>query len=74
MRMLKLRIMKLILALLVFVAVIPKIVWAYLDPGSGSYLLQMILGVVLGGVYFFRNSLKILKDKIASFVKKIFKK
>lgn len=66
--------MKLILSLLFFVAVMPKIVWAYLDPGSGSYLLQMILGVVLGGVYFFRNSLKILKDKIASFVKKIFKK
>lgn len=66
--------MKAIFAMLVFVAVMPKIVWAYLDPGSGSYLLQMILGVVLGGVYFFRNSLKILKDKIASFVKKVFKK
>ena len=66
--------MKLIFGMLVFVVVMPKIVWAYLDPGSGSYLLQMILGVVLGGVYFFRNSLKILKDKIASFVKKIFKK
>ncbi len=66
--------MKLIFGMLVFAAVMPKIVWAYLDPGSGSYLLQMILGVVFGGVYFFRNSLKILKDKIASFVKKIFKK
>ena len=66
--------MKLIFGMLVFVVVMPKIVWAYLDPGSGSYLLQMILGVVLGGVYFFRNSFKILKDKIASFVKKIFKK
>ena len=74
MRMLKLRIMKAIFAMVVFVAVMPKIVWAYLDPGSGSYLLQMILGVVLGGIYFFRNSFKILKDKIASFVKKIFKK
>ena len=66
--------MKLIFGMLVFAAVMPKIVWAYLDPGSGSYILQMILGVVLGGVYFFRNSFKILKDKIASFVKKIFKK
>lgn len=66
--------MKLILSLLFFVVVMPKIVWAYLDPGSGSYLLQMILGVLLGGVYFFRNSFKILKDKIASFVKKVFKK
>jgi len=66
--------MKLIIALMFFIVVMPKIVWAYLDPGSGSYLLQMILGVVLGGVYFFRNSFKILKDKIASFVKKIFKK
>jgi hypothetical protein len=27
----------------------------YLDPGSGSYLVQMIVGAVLGVVMFFKN-------------------
>jgi len=66
--------MKLIFAILFFVAVMPKIVFAYLDPGSGSYLLQLILGTLLGGAYFFRNFFKIIKDKVASFVKKVLKK
>ncbi|MEO6547252.1 MAG: hypothetical protein ABIN94_04610 [Ferruginibacter sp.] len=27
----------------------------YLDPGSGSYLLQAIIAAVLGGLVFFKN-------------------
>lgn len=27
----------------------------YLDPGSGSYLLQAIIAAVLGGLMFFKN-------------------
>lgn len=27
----------------------------YVDPGSGSYLLQMIIAGVLGAVFYFRN-------------------
>lgn len=27
----------------------------YLDPGSGSYLLQAIIAAVLGGIMFFKN-------------------
>jgi hypothetical protein len=27
----------------------------YLDPGSGSYLLQVIIAAVLGGLMFFKN-------------------
>ncbi len=27
---------------------------AYIDPGSGSYLLQLILGSILGGVYWIK--------------------
>ncbi|HYF33594.1 MAG TPA: hypothetical protein VD993_20860 [Chitinophagaceae bacterium] len=27
----------------------------YLDPGSGSYLVQMIIAAVLAGLFFFKN-------------------
>lgn len=27
----------------------------YIDPGSGSYLLQLIIAAVLGGLFFFKN-------------------
>jgi len=27
----------------------------YIDPGSGSYLLQMIIAAVLGASFFFKN-------------------
>jgi len=52
----------------------PKITFAYLDPGSGSYLLQMVLGLFLGGAYFFRHFFKNLKDKAVALLRKVFKK
>ena len=27
----------------------------YIDPGSGSYLIQMIIAAVLGSLFFFKN-------------------
>jgi hypothetical protein len=38
----------------------------YIDPGSGSYLVQMIIAAVLGGLFFFKN----LWWKIKSFFTK----
>lgn len=35
----------------------------YLDPGSGSYLVQVIAAAVLGVVFFFRN----IKNHIKAF-------
>lgn len=35
----------------------------YIDPGSGSYLLQVIAAAVLGIAFFFRN----IRDRIKSF-------
>lgn len=44
-----------VLFLLIF---LPK-AYAYLDPGTGSYVLQLIIGVLLGGLFvikaFWRN-------------------
>ncbi len=27
----------------------------YIDPGSGSYLIQVIIAAVLGGLFYFKN-------------------
>lgn len=35
----------------------------YIDPGSGSYLVQLIIAAVMGVVFFFRN----IKAYIKSF-------
>lgn len=40
--------------------------YAYIDPGTGSYILQVIAGVFLGGLFF----IKITWTKIARFFKK----
>ena len=32
------------------------VLFAYLDPGTGSLIIQAILGAILAGTYFFRNS------------------
>ena len=43
---------------------------AYLDPGSGSVVLQIILAVLLGLGFIFRSAL----GKFVAFIKRLFKK
>jgi hypothetical protein len=42
----------------------------YIDPGSGSYLVQVIIGALLGVVMFFKN----IKMYLLSFFKRSPKK
>lgn len=42
----------------------------YIDPGSGSFLVQALIGAVLGVVMFFKT----IKMHILSFFKRLFKK
>jgi len=44
-------------ALACFLALLPLPAHAYIDPGSGSIVLQMVLAAIAGGVFFFRNAL-----------------
>ena len=37
---------------------------AYLDPGSGSYLLQLLIAGILGAIFVFRGYLGRFKDFI----------
>ena len=58
-------------ALGLFLFSFPHKAYAYLDPGTGSYILQLVLGFLLGGVF----AIKIFWTKIKTFLKKlVFKK
>lgn len=43
---------------------------AYLDPGSGSFLLQLLVAALLGGLFLLRS----YWGKVASFFRKILKR
>ncbi|MCP4705541.1 MAG: hypothetical protein GY865_13155 [candidate division Zixibacteria bacterium] len=47
----------------------PRNAYAYLDPGTGSYLFQMLLAALLGGLF----ALKIFWRRIVDFFRKLFK-
>jgi len=43
---------------------------AYIDPGTGSFLLQIIVGAVLGGIFTFKIYFKKIKDFCTKLVSK----
>jgi len=59
-----------ILLLLLYFFVFAQSTYAYLDPGTGSYITQLMIGFVAGGLYL----LKAYWRKIAVVVKRLFKK
>jgi len=57
-----------VLSTYVFSIILSKNVYAYLDPGTGSYFFQMIIASVIGGLF----ALKIFWMKIKVFIKNLF--
>lgn len=58
------------LALVVlFFAAVPA--HAYLDPGTGSYILQMVLAGTLGGAYLFKGYIGKAVGNVKSVVSKV---
>lgn len=55
---------------LILLFIFPSKIYAYIDPGTGSYIFQMILGVVLGGLF----AAGIFWRKIKAFFKNLFSK
>lgn len=47
---------------------LPQMALAYLDPGTGSYLIQIILSAVFGGLF----AIKMFYQQIKSFFSKLF--
>lgn len=62
--------MILFLMVLVTTLVFASRAYAYLDPGTGSYILQILLSIILGGLFAF----KLFFTKIKLFFKRIFTK
>lgn len=55
---------------LVFLITFSKISYAYIDPGSGSYMFQLIIGTILGALYVIKLYWKNIKSKfLALFIK-----
>jgi len=50
--------------------VLPGDVHAYLDPGTGSFMIQILIGAVLGNIYFIR----LYWAKLKQFVMSLFSK
>lgn len=44
--------------------------YAYLDPGSGSFIFQMLIAAIVGGLFV----IKLYFNKIKAFFKKVFSK
>lgn len=42
-------------AAIALLLILPAPTWAYLDPGSGSIFLQMLLAAVFGSLFFLKN-------------------
>lgn len=62
------------LKLFIFIAFLfvlfPPQVYAYLDPGTGSYIFQILIAGLLGSLFFLKSAFK----KIKSFYKDTFLK
>ena len=50
--------------------VFAKPTYAYLDPGTGSYITQLMIGFVAGGLYL----LKVYWQKLVSIFRRLFRK
>jgi len=53
-----------------FYLITPQMLHAYLDPGTGSYIFQLIIAALLGGLF----AIKIFWKRIKTFLKNLFSK
>ncbi|OGK23215.1 hypothetical protein A3H80_04755 [Candidatus Roizmanbacteria bacterium RIFCSPLOWO2_02_FULL_37_19] len=66
--------MKYLIFLLIYFFAATKNTHAYLDPGTGSYFLQIIAGSLLAGGYFFKDSIRTTLKRIIKIFDKVKKK
>lgn len=66
--------MKVVLFLIIALFVIVKPSHAYLDPGTGSYVIQVVIASVAAGSYFFKDKIGMVVGKAKSLLTKNNKK
>jgi hypothetical protein len=49
---------------------VPSLAHAYLDPGTGSYVLQLLIGTVLGGLF----AIGLFWRRVGATVRRLFKR
>jgi hypothetical protein len=60
---------RLVLFLLLLLGLLaPGIAYAYLDPGTGSYIIQLVIGMVLGGLF----AVGLFWRRVIAFFRRIF--
>ena len=59
---------KIIIVFILLSVVFCKKTYAYIDPGSGSYVFQMLIGFLIGGLF----AVKIFWQKITVFLRGLF--
>jgi len=57
-------------ALLAVQILLPPMAFAYLDPGTGSYIFQVLVAMFIGGIF----TVKMYWQKIKNFVSRYFSK
>jgi hypothetical protein len=50
--------------------IFPIITFAYIDPGSGSYLIQAFIALLSAGVFYLRHPIEFIKKLIKKFLGK----
>ena len=61
-------ILRLIFVVTVFILLNPQNSYAYIDPGTGSYVIQILIASVLGGLFMLKGFYR----KIIDFFKTLF--
>lgn len=54
--------------------ILPQKVYAYLDPGTGSYLIQIIIATFLGGLYLFKEQTLRIVQFVKNLLSRLFSK
>lgn len=47
------------------------LIFAYVDPGSGTLLWQLLVSAIFGGLFFIRQARETLKRKISAILTKL---
>jgi len=58
------------LFIVLIISIIPQNAFAYIDPGTGSYIIQIIIAALVGGLF----AIKMFWIKIKTFITSMFKK